>query len=85
MNTVHWQPLTKENIAKVELGDFLVVARPDGKSWSGILNGKPRDGLIISNANTATHIHFILNPTASFVIMTKPKWELGFGQPRLDL
>lgn len=85
MTTPKWQPFNKANFAKVELRSFVVVARPDGKSWSGILNGKPRDGIILSNANTATHLHFAVNPTASFMVLPIPEWKIGFGQPQLPL
>ena len=83
MSRSAWQPLNKANVEKIEIGAFVVIARPDGKSWSGILQTKEHDGLGLRNANIVTGLHYVMNPTASFVILTSPKWELGFGQPRL--
>lgn len=85
MSRTTWQPLNSANIGKVELNSFVVVARPDGKSWSGILIAKGSDSFALANANMRTVLHYMLNPTASFTVMSTPKWELGFGQPRLNL
>lgn len=85
MSRSAWQPLNQVNLSKVEEDSFIVVARPDGKSWAGLMKEWNMSGVVIANANTRTDLHFALNPTASFQVLTKPKWELGFGQPRLDL
>ncbi len=84
--TPKWQPFGPkafEGATGVEFGTFLVVARPDGKSWSGILDGSDKASIIIKNSNNRTELHFVLNPTASFMVLPKPKWELGFGERRL--
>ena len=85
MTTPKWQPFGPKPFegANIEFGSLLVVARPDGKSWSGILHGNDKNGIILQNANSRTELHFVLNPTASFMILPKPKWELGFGERRL--
>lgn len=85
MSRTAWQPLNWVNVQKIELGSFIVVARPDGKSWSGILRASEPAGILLANSNNRTDIHFLLNPTASFTILQPPKWELGFGHPRLGL
>lgn len=87
MTAPKWQPFGPKPFEgmNIEFGTFILVARPDGKSWSGILHGNTKNGIALKNANSITELHFILNPTASFMVLPKPKWELGFGQPRLPL
>lgn len=85
MSRSAWQPLNQVNLEKHELGVFIVVARPDGKSWSGILGWKDKNSFTIKNANSKVDLHYSLNPTASFQILPLPKWEIGFGDRRLDL
>lgn len=85
MTTPKWLPFGSkafEGMA-IEFGSLLIVARPDGKSWSGILNGSSKDSIILANANNRVELHFVLNPTASYMVLPKPKWELGFGERRL--
>ena len=85
MSRLAWQPLNKVTIGKLEINSLGVIARPDGKSWSGILVDRTNNGLALRNANVRFDLHYALNPTASFQVLTLPKWELGFGQPRLPL
>lgn len=88
MTTPKWQPFGPrafEGAAGVEFGSFIIVARPDGKSWSGILGGSDKASITIANANNRTELHFAMNPTASFMVLPKPKWEIGFGERRLPL
>lgn len=85
MSRTLWQALNEGNLSKVEMGTLLVVARPDGKSWSGILMNKPKGGLTLRNAHATFDIHLALNPTASFTILVPPEWKLGFGERRLPL
>ena len=62
-----------------------MVARPDGRSWSGILHNFDTEGFSLENSNQMTQLSYARNKTASFCILTPPKWELGFGERRLDL
>ena len=80
---MRWITLSPQAIENIEMGTFLLVARPDGKSWSGILDGKSKSSFILRNANNRTELHFALNPTASYIVVAPPKWEIKFGQPRL--
>ena len=65
------------------MGTFLLVARPDGKSWSGILDRATKTSFALRNANHFVELHYALNPTASYIVVVPPKWEIKFGQPRL--
>lgn len=80
---MRWIALSPQAIANLDLGTFLLVARPDGKSWSGILDGKDKFGFILRNSNSRVELHFAKNPTASYLVIPIPKWSIQFGQPRL--
>lgn len=78
-----WKPFIPGAIKDPEAGTFIVVARPDGKSWSGVIQTSTQRYVILRNVNKSTELHFDLNPTASFTILEPPRWEIRFGQPRL--
>lgn len=84
MSTIwKWQPFTAAKIKEVETGTLIVIARQDGKSWSGIVHTSTGRSVTLRNSNSLVELHFDLNPTASFAVLDKPVWEIKFGQPRL--
>ena len=80
-----WQPFNFQTVKGIEHGSFVAVARPDGKAWIGIIHNSKAEGVAIRNANQITELHYTLNPTASIAVLSVPKWNIGFGQPRLPL
>src|SRR3546814_1278349 len=59
-----WITLSPNAIKNLDYGTFMMVARPDGKSWSGTLDGSDANGFILKNGNIRTELTFARNPTA---------------------
>src|SRR3546814_1779247 len=78
-----WITLSPNAIKNLDYGTFMMVARPDGKSWSGTLDGSDANGFILKNGNIRTELTFARNPTASYLVIPRPKWNLEFGTQRL--
>src|SRR3546814_14417575 len=74
-----WITLSPNAIKNLDYGTFMMVARPDGKSWSGTLDGSDANGFILKNGNIRTELTFARNQTASYLVIPRPKWKLEFG------
>src|SRR3546814_7634913 len=61
-----WITLSPNAIKNLDYGTFMMVARPDGKSWSGTLDGSDANGFILKNGNIRTELTFARNPTDSY-------------------
>src|SRR3546814_11996777 len=68
-----WITLSPNAIKNLDYGTFMMVARPDGKSWSGTLDGSDANGFILKNGNIRTELTFARNPTASYLVIPRPK------------
>src|SRR3546814_17960102 len=79
-----WITLSPNAIKNLDYGTFMMVARPDGKSWSGTLDGSDANGFILKNGNIRTELTFASNPTASYLVIPRPKWNLEFGPQRTE-
>src|SRR3546814_12706572 len=75
--------LSPNAIKNLDYGTFMMVARPDGKSWSGTLDGSDANGFILKYGNIRTELTFARNPTASSLVIPRPKWNLASGTQRL--
>lgn len=78
-----WQALTPAAIKNLDKDTFVLVARPDGKSWSGIIVAKNPHEFTLRNGNILTSLSYQRNPTACFTLIPVPRWTLEFGQARL--
>lgn len=82
---MNWLRFSAETALLIPLGRLVIIARPDGKSWSGILTERTPQGVHLVNRNTSTYIGFGANPTASIQDLSIPKWNVRLGDPKLPL
>src|SRR3546814_17334519 len=70
-----WVTLSPNAIKNLDYGTFMMVARPDGKSWSGTLDGSDANGVILKNGKIRTELTFARHQTASYLVIPRPKWN----------